>query len=134
MAPVDTVLAFLENINSGDADRVAGMLTENHLFIDGLGQAVQGRETMRAGWLGYYRMCPDYRISHHAIFASVNQVAVFGEAGGTIASGDGQLRSENQWSTPAAWLVVVKDGLIREWRVYADNKPVYDILAKEAGR
>jgi hypothetical protein len=110
------------------------MLTENHLFIDGLGQAVQGRETMRAGWLGYYTMCPDYRISHHTIFASGNQVAVFGEAGGTIASSGGQLRAENRWSTPAAWLAVVEFGLIREWRVYADNKPVYDILAKEAAQ
>jgi ketosteroid isomerase-like protein len=134
MNPVDTVLAFLESINSGDADRVAGMLAENHLFIDGLGRAVHGRETMRAGWLGYYAMCPDYRVSHHTIFANGNRVAVFGEAGGTIASGDGQVCAENQWSTPAAWLAVVEDGLIREWRVFADNKPVYDILAKEAAQ
>lgn len=134
MNPVDTVLAFLESINSGDADRVAGMLAENHLFIDGLGRAVHGRETMRAGWRGYYTMCPDYRISHHTIFAKGNQVAVFGEAGGTIASSDGQLSTENRWSTPAAWLAEVENGLIREWRVFADNKPVYDILAKAATR
>jgi hypothetical protein len=25
---------------------------------------------------------------------------------------------------------VVEAGLVKEWRVYADNKPVYDILAK----
>jgi hypothetical protein len=29
----------------------------------------------------------------------------------------------------AAWLAVVQKGLVKEWRVYADNKPVYDILA-----
>jgi ketosteroid isomerase-like protein len=131
MNPVDTVLTFLERINSGDADRVAGMLAENHVFIDALGRSVHGREMMRAGWRGYYGMCPDYRISHRTVFANGNQVAVFGEAGGTVASSDGQLRSENQWSTPAAWLAVVEDGLIREWRVYADNKPVHDILARQ---
>jgi len=27
-------------------------------------------------------------------------------------------------------MAVVQDGLVKEWRVYADNKPVYDILAK----
>jgi ketosteroid isomerase-like protein len=134
MNPVDTVLAFLERINSVDADRVAEMLAENHVFIDGLGRAVHGRETMRAGWLGYYTMCPDYRISHHTIFANGNQVAVFGEAGGTIAASDGKLPAENRWSTPAAWLAVVEEGLIREWRVFADNKPVWDILAKAAAR
>jgi hypothetical protein len=26
-------------------------------------------------------------------------------------------------------LAVVENGLVREWRVYADNKPVYDIIA-----
>jgi hypothetical protein len=31
-----------------------------------------------------------------------------------------------------AWRVAVHDGLIQEFRVYADNKPVYDILAKSA--
>jgi ketosteroid isomerase-like protein len=133
MTQVETVLAFLGSINSGDADRVATMLTENHVFIDSLGRAVHGRETMRAGWRAYYGMCPDYQVSHHSIFANGNQVAVFGEAGGTIGR-NGKLAVENRWSTPAAWLAVVENGLIREWRVYADNKPVYDILAKTARR
>jgi ketosteroid isomerase-like protein len=131
MTPVETVLAFVECINSGDADRVAAMLTENHVFIDGLGRAVHGRETMRAGWRAYYGMCPNYLVSHHSILANGDLVAVFGEAGGTIAR-KGELAAENRWSTPAAWLALVENGLIREWRVYADNKPVYDILAKVA--
>ncbi len=60
MTPVETVLSFLDAINSDDADKVAGWITDN-------------------------------RISR-----------------------------------------VVCGGLIREWRVYTDHKPVYDILAKSA--
>jgi hypothetical protein len=56
-------------------------------------------------------------------------VAVFGAAGGTI-SADGKLPAENKWRIPASWLAVVENGLVKEWRVYADNKPVYDILAR----
>jgi ketosteroid isomerase-like protein len=56
MNPVDTVLAFLERINSSDSDRVAGMLAENHVFIDGLGRAVHGRENMRAGCWPWWKM------------------------------------------------------------------------------
>jgi hypothetical protein len=37
---------------------------------------------------------------------------------------------ENKWRISAAWRAVVEAGLVKEWRVYADNKPVYDILAK----
>ena len=47
---------------------------------------------------------------------------VAGEAGGTI---DGE-----PWRTPAAWKVMIRDGVVAEWQVFADNKPVYDILGK----
>jgi uncharacterized protein (TIGR02246 family) len=129
MSPVETVLHFLECINERDADKLAELMTKDHLFIDSLGQQVRGREKMRAGWRSYYAFCPDYWVSHQEIFQNGNTVAVFGEAGGTIA-GDGKLPPENKWRTQAAWLAVVENGLIKEWRVYADNKPVYDILAK----
>jgi len=48
---------------------------------------------------------------------------------GTIAA-DGKLPPENEWRTSAAWQAILKGGLVRQWRVYADNKPVYDIMAR----
>jgi len=45
-----------------------------------------------------------------------------GEAGGTI--------DDVPWRTPAAWKAVIRDGRVLEWRVFADNKPVYEILAR----
>jgi ketosteroid isomerase-like protein len=131
MTPVETVLAFLDAINLDDPDKVAEWITEDHVFIDALGNSLQGRETMRAGFRAYYAMCPDYRISHEDIFHNGDTVALFGFAGGTIRV-NGELLPENKWQTPAAWRAVVRDSLIREWRVYADNKPLYDILAKSA--
>jgi uncharacterized protein (TIGR02246 family) len=130
MSPIDTILDFLDRINRRDADRLAELMTEDHVFIDSLGQSVRGREKMRAGWKSYYAFCPDYTVSHEEIFQSGNHVAVFGSAGGTIAA-QGKLPPENKWRTPAAWLAVVEKGLVKEWRVYADNKPVYDIMAKQ---
>ena len=124
MNPVETLLAFFDAINGHDPDKLASLMTPDHAFIDSLGNSVRGREKMRAGWRAYFAMCPDYRISHEDIFHTGNIVAVFGSAGGTI--------SENKWQTPAAWRAVLRDGLIQEFRVYADNKPVYDILAKSA--
>jgi uncharacterized protein (TIGR02246 family) len=131
MTPVETVLAFIEAINRHDVDKLAGLMTEDHVFIDAPGNSTRGREKMRAGWRGYFAMCPDYRVSHEDIFRDGNTVAVFGSAGGTIRV-SGQLAAENKWKTPAAWRAVVHDGLMQEWRVYADNKPVYDILARSA--
>ncbi len=128
-----TVLAFFDAINQHDIDKLAGLMTGDHVFIDALGTSNRGRETMRTGWRGYFAMCPDYRVSHEDIFHSDHIVAAFGSAGGTIRVNE-KMPPENKWTTPAAWRVVVRDGLIQEFRVYADNKPVNDILAKAERR
>jgi ketosteroid isomerase-like protein len=122
MNPVEKALAFFEAINRHDPDKLAALMTDDHVFIDSLGASVHGREKMHIGWRGYFAMCPDYKVSHEDIFHTGNTVAVFGSAGGTIR--------EIRWQTAAAWRVVVYQGLIQEFRIYADNKPVYDILAK----
>jgi ketosteroid isomerase-like protein len=129
MNPTEVALDFLERINQHNADRLAELMTEDHVFIDSLGNTVNGREKMRHGWRGYYALCPDYWVSHEEIFSESNRVGIFGAAGGTI-SVNGKVLAENKWRTPTAWLAVVDAGLVKQWRVYADNKPVYDIVAK----
>jgi uncharacterized protein (TIGR02246 family) len=129
MTATETVLEFMEHINRKDVERLAALMTEDHVFVDSLGQTVRGRDNLRAGWRGYFAFCPDYWVSHEDLFEDGNRVAVFGAAGGTIAVGR-KMPSENKWRTPAAWLAVVEHGRVKEWRVYADNKPVYEIMAK----
>jgi ketosteroid isomerase-like protein len=126
-APIEVVLAFMEGINARDVDRLCALMTEDHVFVDGLGNRVQGRETMRKGWAGYFKMFPDYRVSHAEIFAQGNVVASFGSAEGTYAV-EGKLSKENHWSAPAAWRAVVRDGLVAEWQVYADNQAARKIM------
>jgi ketosteroid isomerase-like protein len=126
---VDTVLGFMDCINQHDVNKLAEYVTEDHEFIDSLGQSVSGREKMRSGWRGYFAFCPDYWVAHEEVIPNGKLVAVFGAAGGTIAA-DGKLPPENKWRASAAWLAVVESGRVKQWRVYADNKPVYEILAR----
>jgi len=63
MSPLETAQAFFDAINHGDPDKIFDLMTDDHIFIDSLGRAVRGREAMRAGWQGYFAMCPDYRVS-----------------------------------------------------------------------
>ena len=130
---VATVLEYLDRINRHDANELAEYLTEDHVFIDSLGRSIRGRDNMRSGWRDYFGFCPDYWVSHEEIFPSGQLVAVFGAAGGTIAV-DGALPVENKWTVSAAWLAIVEQDLVKQWRVYADNKPVYDILARPKNR
>ncbi len=62
MNAIKTVLRFLELINERNVDKLAEMMTEDHVFIDSLGRAVRGREKMRTAWHGYSAFCPDYRV------------------------------------------------------------------------
>jgi len=127
--PLDIVRAFVEKINAHDVAGLCALMPEDHVFVDSLGMRTSGRETMRAGWTGYFAWFPDYQISGTDIFARDHLVALFGLARGTYSVG-GKLLEENKWEIPAAWRAVVKDGLIAEWRVYADNSPVLRIMEK----
>src|ERR1700683_1251256 len=102
MSPIDTVLNFLDRVNQRDADKLAELMTEDHVFIYALGQSVRGREKMRAGWRSYYAFCPDYSVSHEEIFQSGDVVAVFGSAGGTIAA-QGKLPPGKKGGPPGGW-------------------------------
>jgi ketosteroid isomerase-like protein len=129
MEAIETVLLFMDRIKQHDADKLVELVTDDHEFVDSLGNAMRGRDKALKGWRGYFAFCPDYCVSHEEVFAQGNQVAVIGSAGGTIAAAGGKLLPENKWKIPAAWLAVVNSGKIQKWQVYADNKPVYDILS-----
>jgi ketosteroid isomerase-like protein len=132
MSPVETVREFMARISQGDADKLAELMTEDHAFVDSLGQAVHGREAMRAGWRAYYALCPDYGVTCERILSDGNFVAAFGLAGGTIAI-NGELPPENGWRIPAAWMAIVENGLVKEWRVFTDSKQVYEIVSRSRG-
>ena len=125
----EVVLEFVGQINSQNVDGLCSLMCEDHRFIDALGVIVQGREEMRWAWAGYFHLVPDYQISVEEIFETGNVIAAFGAAGGTY-SPDGQLVEESRWQVPAAWRAEVREDLVTEWRVYADNEPIRQLMAK----
>ena len=125
-----TVEAFIACINRQDVDGLCRLMTADHLFVDGLGQEVRGREAMRAGWPTYFGMVPDFQITITDCVEHGPVTAMFGRAGGTYAPG-GRISLENRWDTPAAWKAVVRDALVAEWRVFADNEPIRRLMRTE---
>jgi len=113
---------FVAAINSHDVSTRVALMTSDHLFVDGLGNRVEGANRMEAGWRHYFEMCPDYSIETEHVVTDGPRVLAAGQAGGTIRG--------TAWKIPAAWLAVICDDKVQEWRVFADNKPVYEILAR----
>ena len=130
-SPKRVAHAFVDAINHRDVDEIVQLMTEDHVFIDSLGAKVQGKLNMMEGWKGYFRMVPDYSITVEETFVDGAVVAMLGIAQGTYSNG-GVLRPENRWSTPAAWRALIRGSQVAEWRVFADNEPIRQIMAKRS--
>lgn len=122
-------MQFVKAINARDVEGIAALASADHEFIDSLGGSLRGREPVCAAWQAYFALCPDYWVRVDEIINGGNCVALFGTAGGTIVAAGGRGAS-NQWCVAAAWRAVIGLGLVECWQVYADNKPMYDILAR----
>ena len=122
MQPEEVFTLFVTAINRHDVQALTALMAPAHIFIDSLGRRVEGAGSMEAGWRGYFAMCPDYWIRTDKVMAEDGVVLAAGQAGGSI--------DKVAWQTPAAWKATIRDGAVAEWQVFADNKPVYDILSK----
>jgi ketosteroid isomerase-like protein len=118
----DTLKQWLMAINTHDVGALATLMAEDHVFVDSLGNRVSGASSMEAGWRAYFALCPDYWVRADNFMAESDTMLLAGEAGGTIDT--------TSWRIPAAWKAVIRDGRVVEWHVFADNKPVYEIMAR----
>lgn len=118
--------SFAAAINEHNVDKICSLMTDDHKFIDSHGNEAVGKEQMRAGWMGYFQLFPDYEIEITEILSDGDMVASFGFASGTFQGLKKQ--KENYWSLPASWKAVIRSGKIQLWQVYADTKIPYDIV------
>jgi uncharacterized protein (TIGR02246 family) len=114
---------FVRAINRHDVEEMLSLMAPGHRFVDSMGQVVEGREKVRACWVGYFHMVPDYSITVDETIRDGPIVIMLGAAKGTYTP-EGWLRDENRWETPAAFRASIKSGKVAEWRVYADNEPL----------
>ena len=98
-SPASIAQAFVRAINRHDLDALAELMTEQHSFIDSMGNVARGREQMQAGWAAYFMMCPDYSIAVEETYGDGPAVVMLGVAEGTYTP-DGKLKPENRWKTP----------------------------------
>lgn len=114
---------FIDAINQHDPQALSALMSPDHVFIDSVGHRIEGVGAMVSAWRGYFAMCPDYRIRITDVLTEGSLVLATGQASGTIRG--------TSWQTPAAWKALITNGRVAEWRVFADNKPVYEILARQ---
>jgi SnoaL-like domain len=129
ISPVEICRRFVESINVHDLDGLGIQLPPEHRFVDSLGVEVRGRDTVVERWRQYFRMVPDYRVEVARSFSDGPEVLLLGVAHGTYTA-DGKLEPGNSWSTPGVWRALIREGLVAEWQVYADNEPIRRCIAR----
>jgi ketosteroid isomerase-like protein len=116
------VKAFVEAINEHAVDKLALLMTDDHVFLDSMGARHAGRELMRTAWATYFGMIEDYRVEVRECYEDGGRVVLIGVAAGAY-------RGE-RWEVPAAWRAEVRGRQIADWRVYCDNEPVRQLMEK----
>ena len=127
-SPEEAAAFFVEAINAHDPRRIVDLMTPDGVFVDSLGVSF-GIEGLLEAWGEYFRMVPDYSIAVEETVSRGELVVLLGTAEGTYAP-DGVLRTASRFKVHAAWRAVVRGGSVATWQVYADNKPVYDLMRR----
>jgi ketosteroid isomerase-like protein len=119
---------FIARINEHDVAGVVALCSAEHRFVDSLGHLTVGLERLREAWSGYFALFPDYRIEIELLLTAGDAVLLAGWASATAGLGTPK---QQHWRIPAAWRATTRGDLLDSWQVYADNKPVYELLARD---
>src|SRR5258708_35646345 len=115
-------MEFVRGINRQNVDALAALMTADHRFTDSLGNSGEGRDRIRASWVGYFGMVPDYSLAIEETYADGSVVVMLGIAQGTYSGKSGPSQ-ENRWQSPIAIRARIEDGLVAEWRRWAGKRP-----------
>lgn len=132
MKPEEVVLQFVAAVNKADVDGLAGLMTDNHVFVDSSGSRTTGREAMRDAWSLFFQTVQGYRINVEEIYSLDVKVVLTGLASG-VYSTSGRPRASGFWSVPAAWRAVVKGDRIAVWQVFVNPEAMMEAVRVQGG-
>jgi len=129
-APLTLVLRFVEGINAHDVAAMCSLVTADHRLTDSLGVTVTGLDAVRASWASQFATVPDYHFKITRHFVNEAEIVLVGEASGSRAV-NGVWQLDSSWSVPAALRATVRNGLLAECQVFADQEPIRSRLRGE---
>lgn len=119
----DTVMKFVEAINTQNMPLIIDMMSEDFHFIDTYGNK-ENKEQMKTGWKGYFDWFPDYLIEMEEWIGNDEFTMIIGRASGSYFG-----KSDKHWKFPAALKVVIEQGQqIETWQVFCDSKKQLDSM------
>jgi ketosteroid isomerase-like protein len=122
-----TVLNIIDRINAHDVDGIMDLVSLDYEFVNSSGDHFRDRQFICDTWRAQFQNHPDYRIRVEHVICDEQCVGVFGWAEGTYAP-DGEMRDDDHWEVPCAFLFKVKTGKVTYFESYADSSIVFDVM------
>ena len=119
-ALVGAVIAFMDAISSADVDRMLELMTDDHVMRIVDEPPVNGIDTLRSAWRGYFQAFPRYRVYIDRLAAEGNRVALLGHTTGSHLG----LPDEEERHIPVIWTADVQDGRLASWNILDDSAQI----------
>jgi ketosteroid isomerase-like protein len=100
-------LKFNERINLQDAKGLANLMTDDHKFIDSVGNVTEGRGLMEENWRKFFESYPDYKNHFTTVAVQENVVVMLGRS----------VCSNKKLAGPSVWTARIRGKRVAEWRV-----------------
>ncbi len=115
--PVQITLDFIDAINRNDLDKVTGIMTEDHLFIDLDKEEIYDHKTLVRWWQFYFSHWPEYRICVSELYQHENKVIVIGRTCGSHV----EIPVSREYRDTLLWYSEVVDNQIKNWHLHYDT-------------
>jgi len=127
---LSVTLAYVNQINQGNASDLVGFLAEDHEFIDISGKRETGAERVAKNWQEYLEKYPDYKIFVNRIFKIKNEIYLIGHTIGSHL----ELPEDVEFITEGViWKAVVKNRKIVKWQLFKDTLHNFDKMKLTGG-
>jgi len=117
LPPVAAVIGFIDTINRGDVERLAGLMSPGHRLQVLQEPPVTGREANRDAWNGYVTAFPEYVIYPDHLVHRGDDVLVLGSTTGSHLG----LPDQEERQLKLIWRATVRDGLLTLWQIIEDT-------------
>lgn len=117
LPPLAAVLGFIDCINRGDLQGLAGLMRDDHRLVVFEEPPLVGRDANLEAWKGYFSSFPAYVIYPRHLTAAGSQVAVLGTTTGSHLG----LPDMKEAAITVIWLADVADGRLSLWQVAEDT-------------
>ena len=113
LPPTAVALSFIDGINHGDLDRLAELMTDDHVLVVLDEPPLTGRAANLDAWRGYFTSFPSYVIYPHHVTATGERVVVEGTTTGSHLG----LPDEEEQRLDVTWVAETAGEKLSRWQV-----------------